>query len=295
MSALALASQVTSRQALAEAALSLTEAGVETPALDARLLLMHASGLSLERLTSEPERALSRSERETFMRMLARRRSREPIAYILGRRDFWTFELFVDNAALVPRPESETVIEAVLAEVLKTEKGCAAPFRVLDLGTGTGCLLLALLSELPRAWGLGIDVSARALALARENAAQLGLAARTAFLRGDWLSGIDGAFDIVVCNPPYIPTRDIEGLAPEVKRYEPRLALDGGADGLDAYRNIIAALRKIVARDGLVALEAGDEQAHAVEKLLRAAGFSDIVQMSDLAGKPRVVVARARD
>lgn len=294
MAALDLSAPPTCRQALAQAAQILAQAGVETPALDARLLLMQATGLSLEGLLSAPERCLSGAERARFAHMLARRRAREPLAYILGRRAFWSFDLVVDNAVLVPRPESETVVEAVLEAALRTEGGRDEPYRILDLGTGSGCLLFALLSELPRAWGLGIDASARALVVARDNAARLGLAARSDFLRGDWLAAIGGTFDIIVCNAPYIPTDDIEGLAAEIRLYEPRLALDGGADGLAAYRRIVGALRKIVANGGLVALEVGDEQARAVEMLFASAGFSEIVHKSDLAGKLRVVVARSR-
>ncbi len=288
------AAEGTLREALAYAAQSLAQAGVETPALDARLLLMEATGLSLEALLSAAEQRLSGPERTRFADMLSRRRAREPLAYILGRRAFWSFDLVVDNAVLVPRPESETVVEAVLERVSEIEGGRDESYRILDLGTGSGCLLFALLSELPRAWGLGIDASARALVVARDNAARLGLAARSDFLRGDWLAAIDGAFDIVVCNAPYIPTRDIEGLAAEIRLYEPRLALDGGADGLAAYRRIVGPLRKIVANGGLVALEVGDEQARAVEMLLASAGFSEIVHKPDLAGKLRVVVARSR-
>jgi release factor glutamine methyltransferase len=291
MSALDLALP-TCRQTLAEAAQILARAGVDSAALDARLLLMEAMGLSLEALVSAPERRLSRAERARFAQMLARRGAREPLAYILGRRAFWSFDLVVNDAVLVPRPESETVVNAILEAVAASGRGTDAPFRILDLGTGSGCLLFALLSELPQAWGLGVDASNRALCVARDNAARLGLAARSALLRGDWLAGLDGRFDIVVCNAPYIPTRDIDGLAPEIRLHEPRLALDGGADGLGAYRKIVGGLGKIVANNGLVALEVGDGQARAVENLLEAAGFCEIVHKPDLAGKPRVAVAR---
>jgi release factor glutamine methyltransferase len=288
MGALDLFPASTCRQALVDTTRVLAQAGVATAALDARLLVMEATGLSLEALLREPDRGIHAKARARLARMLERRRAREPLAYIIGRRAFWTFELAVGPDVLVPRPESETVVEAVLEAV-----GCREEaYRILDLGTGSGCLVLALLSELPRAWGLGLDASEGALALARDNAAQLGLAARCAFLRGNWLAAVKGQFDIVVCNPPYIPEREIEALAPEIRRYEPRLALDGGVDGLDAYRQLLGGMNKIVARSGLVALEVGDGQAGAVENLLDATGFCALGRKPDLAGKLRVVLAR---
>jgi release factor glutamine methyltransferase len=280
----------TCRGALRAAAHRLARAGVETPQLDARLLLMEATALSLESLLSAPDRPLTREEHEHFAHMLARRAAREPLAYVLGRRAFWSLELGVAPGVLVPRPETETLVEAVL----KAACGRDAPYRILDLGTGSGCVLLSLLSELPNAFGIGVDRSADALSLARANAAALGLGARAALLCADWLSAIAASFDIVVSNPPYVSRLALAGLAPEIRLFEPPLALDGGADGLNAYRTIIGALTPIVAQDGLVALELGDGQARAVEKLLEAAGFRDFVYRTDLAGKARVVVARPR-
>lgn len=288
MGALDLLPASTCRQALVDSTRALEQAGIATPALDARLLIMEAAGLSFEALLREPDRCMSEKERARLARMLDRRRACEPLAYIVGRRAFWTFELTVGPEVLVPRPESETVVEAVLEAVECREEA----YRILDLGTGSGCLVLALLSELPQASGLGVDASARALALARDNAAQLGLSGRCAFLRSNWLSGVKGQFDIVVCNPPYIAEREITALAPEIGRYEPRLALGGGADGLDAYRQLLGGLNENVASSGLVALELGDGQASAVEDLLAATGFCVLGRKLDLGGKLRVVLAR---
>lgn len=279
---------ITLREAFVRAMRDLKRAGVDAPALDARLMLLEAAGLALEAFYSAPDRRLDADARARFEAMLARRLAREPLAYILGRRAFWRFTLAVGPDVLVPRPESETLVEAVLDGV--SDK--AESLRILDLGTGSGCLLLALLAAFPHAVGLGVDISARALLVARANAERLGLAARAAFVCGDWHDALSGAFDIVVANAPYIPSREIERLAPEIRLHEPRLALDGGADGLSAYRRVAAGLAGIVRAGGLVALEVGEGQAHAVENLLACAGFAQFVRKTDLAGEIRVIVAR---
>jgi release factor glutamine methyltransferase len=252
---------------IADAIEKLGAAGIEDPARDARLLQRHA----------ESEAA--------FDAMIARRAAREPASHILGRREFWSLDFAVTRACLDPRPDSETVVEAALSKL--ADRGRA--WRILDLGTGSGCLLLALLSELPAATGLGVDKSPEALGIALGNAQRLGLGTRARFVERDWMRGLDGAFDVVVSNPPYIPTAEIESLQPEVTRYEPRLALDGGQDGLDAYRAIIPSLARLLAPGGFAALEVGAIQAMAVGQMARAAGFATECR-ADLAGRDRCLI-----
>jgi release factor glutamine methyltransferase len=213
-----------------------------------------------------------------------RREAREPVAHIIGRRHFWTIELAVTPDVLIPRPETELLVESAM-HVLAP--GQAA--RVLDLGVGSGAILFAILKERPRANGVGVDVSGDALAIARRNAEALGLSDRVDLRAGDWAADLEGAFDLVVSNPPYIPSQDIDGLQPEVARFEPRLALDGGADGLDAYRAIITALPRLLKPGGAFALEVGIGQAESVRALAEAAGLSTGSPKRDLGGIPRVV------
>jgi release factor glutamine methyltransferase len=216
---------------------------------------------------------------------LARREAREPVSHILGSKGFWKIMLKVTPDVLTPRPDSETILDAVLPRF-----GESDAFHMLDLGVGSGALLLAILAERPSASGLGVDVSAAALAVARDNAAELGLASRAAFAHGDWTEGLpDHAFDLVVANPPYIATNDIAGLEPEVRDHEPRLALDGGADGLSAYRRLAPEILRVLRADGVFAVEIGAGQARAVESLFAAAGATDLRTVADLAGRERVV------
>jgi release factor glutamine methyltransferase len=223
-------------------------------------------------------------EAVTFEALVARRAAREPLALILGRREFWSLEFAVSSATLIPRPDSETLIEAALAAFADR----APPRRVLDLGTGTGCLLLAALSEFRGAIGVGVDRSAAAAALAARNAASLGMADRATFVCGDWASALDGRFDLVVCNPPYIPSSDLRDLMPEVARYEPHSALDGGADGLAAYRRLLPELHRLLTPNGFAALELGAGQGETVAGLARDAGFSATMR-KDLSGIVRVL------
>ena len=204
------------------------------------------------------------------------------MAYILGRREFWGLDFTVSPATLIPRPDTETLVEAVLATGI-------APRRVLDLGTGTGCLLLAVLHEFPPAFGVGVDVSPEASLLAKRNAASLGMADRAVFLTGSWADALDQTFDLVLSNPPYIEAADVAGLMPEVARYEPLSALAAGADGLDAYRAIIAGLPRLLTPDGLAVLELGAGQALSVAQLGAAAGFSCTTRQG-LDGIDRAVV-----
>lgn len=273
---------VTVGEALRQGAALLMAAGVDTPRLDARLLLGRAAGLSREALLRDPGREVDPAP---YHSLLARRAAREPLALILGRQEFWSLDFEVSAATLIPRADSETVIEAALAAAPDRGRVCS----ILDLGTGTGCLLLAALTEFPAAWGLGVDRAAEAARLAARNAGALGLAARAAFLCGDWDGALSGRFDLVLSNPPYILGGDIAGLMPEVGRHEPSSALDGGPDGLDAYRHILAALPHLLAPGGTAVLEVGFGQADAVAAL--AGG--PVMFRSDLSGTPRAMVMRA--
>jgi release factor glutamine methyltransferase len=247
-------------------------------------LLAHALGIPLSALLRDPARLVATSD---FQALVARRAAHEPLALILGRREFWSLDFAVSPATLIPRPDSETLIEAAIA----TFAGGASPRHVLDLGTGTGCLLLAALSEFPTAFGIGVDCSFAAAGIAASNAAALGLATRAAFLCADWVGALDGSFDLVLCNPPYVPTSQINGLMPEVARYEPRTALDGGADGYFAFRRLIPDLPRVVARNGAALLEVGTGQAVMVMELAREAGFT-IDSRRDLSGVVRALVLR---
>lgn len=266
----------------------LEAAGVDTPVLDARLLLEAGAGVNRLDIVTDPRRILSDAQVASVGALTARREAREPISHILGRKAFWTIELAVTADVLTPRPETEHVVEAAL-EMLAPE----APARVLDLGVGTGAILCAILHERPVVTGTGIDVSAPALAVARANVEALGLATRATLQEGDWRSDLGGAqFDVVVSNPPYIASDQIAFLAPEVARFEPRLALDGGADGLEAYRAIAPRLPKLLREGGGFALEVGAGQADTVASLVRAAGLAEVSIRVDLAGIGRVVTGR---
>ena len=256
------------------AAARLAAAGCESPRLDAELLLAEALGSTRTALYLRPARPLPPSEREHFERLIARRAEREPVAYILGRKPFRHLELAVDRRVLIPRPETELLVEVGL----ELPRGA----RVADVGTGSGAVALALADERPDLELTGIDISSGALAVARANARRLGL--KVSFVRGDLLVG--GPYDAVLANLPYV--RDGEQLAPEIARFEPPAALYGGADGLDIVRRLAQAARGVP----LVALEVGADQAGAAAELLREAGFGDLDRRRDLAGHERVVVAR---
>ena len=276
------------RPLLAEAAARLTAAGVPGARLDARILLGHVLGIESAAVFSLADTALPAGVASAFGALVGRRAASEPVSRIIGRREFWSLDFVLAPATLDPRPDSETLIEALL----ELRPNRAAALSILDLGTGSGCLLLAALSEYPRARGLGVDASEPCCAAAASNAARLGLAERTAFRAADWGGGIDGPFDVVLCNPPYIPTADIAALAPEVRLHDPRTALDGGIDGLDAYRALAACLPRLLDADGLALLEVGAGQAAAVAELMQAGGLSVIKVRPDLAGIPRCVALR---
>jgi release factor glutamine methyltransferase len=263
----------------------LQAAGVEGPVIDARLLVEAAAGATRSDIIADPHRVLSDEQSRALDDFIARRERREPISHILGVKGFWKIMVRVTPDVLTPRPDTETILDVVLPRFPED-----ARFSVLDLGVGSGAVLLAILGERPGARGLGVDVSAEALAVARENAANLGLAGRAAFLRGDWTAGLDDeGFDLVVSNPPYIPSGDIAGLAPEVRDHEPRLALDGGPDGLDAYRLLVPEILRVLRPGGRFAVEIGIGQRMAVETLFRAVGAVEVTTVRDLADRERVV------
>lgn len=270
--------------ALRHGAAVLAAAGIDDARREARMLLHHALGLP-ERTLLAPDAAVDPARYEA---LLARRAAREPMAFITGRRGFWTLDLEVSPETLIPRADTETLIHAALAAFPQRERVRA----VLDLGTGTGALLLAALTEFPAAYGIGVDVAADAAALAARNARANGLASRAMMLCGTWADALAGRFDLVLANPPYIETQAIGGLMPEVAEHEPRAALDGGADGLDAYRAIIAALPALLAPDGVAVLELGQGQAAEVAKLAVASGFPVPGLRQDLGGIARAMVLR---
>jgi release factor glutamine methyltransferase len=262
----------------------LEAAGVDTPVFDARLLVETGAGVSRLDIVTDPRRVLSDDQVAAVDALTRRREAREPMAHVIGRRHFWTIELAVTPDVLIPRPETELLVESAIHTLAPDQ-----PANVLDLGVGSGAILFAILKERPRAIGVGVDVSGDALAIARLNAKALGMSDRVDLRVGDWASGLEGEFDLVVSNPPYIPSNDIDALQPEVARFEPRLALDGGVDGLNAYRAIVTALPRLLKPGGAFALEVGIGQAEDVRALAEAAGLSTGPARRDLAGIPRVV------
>lgn len=273
-------------QLIQAAAARLQAAGIEAPTREARLLLGHASGLSPTRIMAYPEQAIDEATATAFDRLLDRRVAREPVARILGTREFWSLDFTVTPATLDPRPDSETIVEAAL-DCLPDKK---LAHNIIDFGTGTGCLLLALLSELPQAFGVGVDRSEAAARVADGNARRLGFGDRARFIVGDWASALAGSVDLIVSNPPYIPAGDIAGLEPEVREHDPLTALVGGTDGLDPYRLLAPETARLLRPGGHVVFEVGQGQADAVTGFGRAAGLVLREQRADLGGIPRAVV-----
>jgi len=273
---------------LAEATTRLRAAGLESPRREAVALAAYLLGLGREVMVAAPEQPVAAPDAARFRDAVGRRAVGEPFARITGHREFWSLDFILSADTLVPRPDTETLVEAVLARVPDR----AAALTVLDLGTGSGCILLALLSELSNARGVGIDISDTALETARENARRLGLDARGMFQAGNWTEGLSAHFDVVVANPPYIAEADRDGLMVEVRDYDPPLALFAGPDGLEAFRTLIAGLAGVVVPGGLVALECGAGQGRKVAEMLASAGFIAGELVADTAGHERVVVAR---
>ncbi len=265
-------------------------AGIESPEADARLLLGHALRLERAQLLSQSDRVLEAREITAAAALAARRLRHEPVARILGRKEFWSLTLAIDESVLVPRPETETVIEMALDFVAR--RGLRrGPWRILDIGTGSGALLLALLKELPEASGTGTDISGAALSVARSNAERSGLAARCRFIECNIAEKASGLFDLIVSNPPYIARHEIATLAREVRDFDPVLALDGGSDGLDFYRAISAQAPRILAPGGLIIVELGKGQESAVRTIMVNAGLAPGEARPDLAGVPRALAA----
>jgi release factor glutamine methyltransferase len=278
------------RTLLADAGRRLADAGVETPRLDARLLLAAAMETTADRLVGAPEASVSAAAARRFAAAVDRRVAREPVSRILGVREFWSLDFRIGRATLDPRPDSETLVAAALARLPQR----AAPLRLLDLGCGSGCLLLALMSELPHATGLGIDLAPGAVALAAANARRLGLAGRARFRIGDWDHALAGRFDLIVSNPPYIERPVLATLAPEVRLHDPPLALDGGRDGLAAHRAVGRALARRLGRDGFAVVEVGAGQADAAAAVYLTAGLELVGRERDLAGGFRGLILRRK-
>jgi len=270
------------------------DAGIDTPELDARILSAAALGISRAALMARPERELSPLELASIGGYETRRRRREPVSRIIGRREFRTLSLEIGATTLDPRPDTEIIVDAVVALAKKT----ATPnLRVLDLGTGSGAILIAVLTELPGATGVGTDIDAATLRIARRNAERAGVAQRAEFQRADWLTGVTGKFDIVVSNPPYIPSGEISALEPEVSRFDPRLALDGGQDGLAAYRTILTDAGGSLNPGGWIVFEVGNGQVAEVMALCRHYDFGNDENpriWADLGDRARCVAARSR-
>ncbi len=268
------------------------QAGLDMPELDARLLVGCALGLDHGGLVANADRVLTPGEADAVAAVTARRLAREPVARILGTKEFWSLPIKLNAHTLVPRPETETVVEAALA-VLDRDGARAKPLRMLDLGTGSGALILALLSELPAAFGIATDVSIEALACAYDNALALGFAKRNALVACDYGAALKGPFDLVVSNPPYVARDDIAGLAPEVSLFDPHRALDGGPDGLNGYRAIAADARRLLTPNGTLVVELGAGQADAVTALMHGAGLAAVgPPRPDLSGVARALVLR---
>lgn len=272
---------------LQQAKQSLKLADIPSYVLDAELLMAKALNISREQVICYPLRELSEQESGDFEKLLQRRIKREPMAHILEKREFWGREFKVSCDTLDPRPDSETLIEAALGLFDDKDK----PLKILDFGTGTGCLLLTLLSELPNSEGVAVDISEKALSVAKENACKLGLAKRVGFIVSFWGVEVEGKYDLIISNPPYIKSDEIDGLEPEVSGYEPISALDGGASGLECYRQLAPFIASLLSDNGFAILEVGIGQADDVRAILEGAGLTFISCKKDLAGVKRCIIA----
>ncbi len=284
--------ETTRLEALKRLGEAFRDVGIETAQRDARLLLLDAAGIAHPDLIRAPRESLGPEQAARLADHAARRLRRVPVARILGEWEFWSLPFTLAPDTLVPRPDSETVVAAALL-ALGQRRHDSRGVRVLDLGTGTGCLLVALLHEMPGASGVGVDLSAGAVETARLNAERNAVTERAEFVVSNWTEAVSGRFDLVVSNPPYIADRVLDGLEPEVREHDPRLALSGGADGLEAYRRIIDALPGVLAPGGVVAFEIGSDQAETVAALARNAGFAVEGPFADFGARPRALVLRA--
>jgi len=261
--------------------------GINTAALDARLLLCHALQMTHEQFVLQGDKEIYPDQVNEIDVLMAQRLDGRPVSKIIGQKEFYGRVFKTTDDTLDPRPDSETLIDAVLRQVDRTKNPV-----MLDLGTGTGCLILTLLSELPKAQAIAVDLSEAALRVARQNAIRLEVEDRVLCVASDWFCKVTGTFDVIVSNPPYIPAADIPGLAAEVRKYDPLSALVGGEDGLDPYRVIIPQLAGFLNKGGLVAFELGQGQAKQVADMLEKAGFTDVRAHCDLAGIERVVTGK---
>ena len=278
----------TRAEALRELRRSLTEAGFETAGLDARLLLLEALGISATQLVTEPDVPLTLEQATTLAGFAERRLNHEPVARIVGEREFWGLPFRLSPETLVPRPDTETLIETVLALLPDRQ----APLRIVDFGTGSGCILVALLHELPGATGLGVDLSFGALVTARANAAGNQVGNRCHFALSRWADAISGRFNLIVSNPPYIASGVIPTLDQEVREHDPKLALDGGPDGLEPYRILLGEAERLLAPGGLLVVEIGYDQAKALSRLAGLSGLEILRVAHDLSGNPRCIAMR---
>jgi release factor glutamine methyltransferase len=282
------APSLSTRAALTSAIDALRAAGIETPELDARRIVAYLAGTGEAALFGS-EAADRQISRASLRQAIERRIAGTPVSRLIGRRGFWTLDLAIDPSVLDPRPDTETLVDAILGH-LRLAGRASEKLRILDLGTGSGAIILALLSELPRAEGIGLDLSPQALRIAQENARSSGLSDRFAVVEADFGAYAGGAFDVIVANPPYIPTSDLAGLPPEVRDHDPRLALDGGPDGLAAFRVLAAKVPNWLGVSGLFAAEIGLGQAQSVTNLFEARGMKRQAMRLDLGDRPRALL-----
>ena len=283
--------QMTRIEALKHLGEVFRQVGIETAQRDARLLMLDAAGIVHTDLINAPREALGVEAARKLTSHVEKRLTRVPVARILGEWEFWSLPFTLVAETLVPRPDSETVVAAALI-ALKDRRHASEGLRVLDFGTGSGCLLVSLLHEMPGATGVGVDIAAGAVATARLNAERNGVATRAEFRQANWATGITGPFDLIVSNPPYIADPIIDTLEVEVRVHDPRLALSGGRDGLEAYRAIAEAIPALLAPGGVVALEIGSDQSESVPKIFSGLGYALEGPFADFGARPRAIVLR---
>ena len=271
-----------------ETALLLKKAGIETANFDARIIVASCIGVELKQLNGYKGKKINKVQMTSVTKLTSARLMRKPMDQILGKRGFWNLNFEVNQHTMSPRPDSESLIEAII----KLRPQRYKINRLLDLGTGTGCLLLSLLEEYPAAWGVGVDLDPRTLTVANKNAAVANLQSRTSFYAGDWAQALNGTFDIIVSNPPYIRVGDIKHLDPEVADFEPQLALNGGLDGLDCYKSIVSIAPRLLKSDSLLVFEAGFGQDEDIRLIPKSGGFQVIHTENDLNNCPRAICAK---